>query len=448
MSSSLTPITPSESSPRTILSSATWVLAGNCFFAFGQWLVVVLLARSSDLETFGAFTFAQAIVLPLILLSSLDVRSLQATDTTDRIRFADCLVVRSVTAITLIVFLLLGLTWLRVDTALMHIFVPVLMLRSIDFYGDPFFGYFQKHHRLDLISKSLSGKITLQYAFLLVVLWSTQSVVLGIWAMAGASLIGLVLFDIVPFRGLHRTMLPCPGAASVNLGTRYKHVVQYGLPLGCLLTLNSLLLHIPRYFVAGIDGTVALGIFSGMLHLLIAGNTVATSLATVAMRPLALSYARGATREFLRRLGFIVCICLFMGIVGYGATIFSGGFLLTTLFGSRFTGDPTALNYLMLGSGTIYLGCIFNIILVTTGRFYRTLVLQMVYLGLLTVCCAVLVPAFGVRGACLSLSIASLIMCLIYAGSLGLGALGRPLLSRGGAVDPGNRGTPCSQPIP
>ena len=57
-----------------------WTLAGNVTYAVCQWGIFLVLARLGSPGMVGQFALGFAIANPVILLSQLQLRSLQATD--------------------------------------------------------------------------------------------------------------------------------------------------------------------------------------------------------------------------------------------------------------------------------------------------------------------------------------------------------------------------------
>src|SRR5260370_5791803 len=69
----------------------TWALAGNAVYSGGQWAMLVLLAKLTRPEIVGQYALGLAIVLPVIMLTSLQLRWLLTTDVHGRTGFGDYL---------------------------------------------------------------------------------------------------------------------------------------------------------------------------------------------------------------------------------------------------------------------------------------------------------------------------------------------------------------------
>src|SRR5947208_17078221 len=66
--------------PLSLRRNFSWTLAGSVIYFGCQWAVTVLLAKLGSAEMVGQFAFALAIVMPVIALTGLQLRVVQATD--------------------------------------------------------------------------------------------------------------------------------------------------------------------------------------------------------------------------------------------------------------------------------------------------------------------------------------------------------------------------------
>jgi O-antigen/teichoic acid export membrane protein len=69
----------------------TWTLVGNAVYSGGQWATLVLLAKLTRPELVGQYALGMAIALPVLMLTSLQLRWVVTTDVQERIHFGDYL---------------------------------------------------------------------------------------------------------------------------------------------------------------------------------------------------------------------------------------------------------------------------------------------------------------------------------------------------------------------
>ena len=105
----------------------TWNLAGNIVYAGCQWGILVVLAKLTSPEMVGRFALGLAVTVPVIMLSQLQLRGVQATDARDEYAFGHYLGLRLITtALALVVIVcVVGVTDYTGNTALVILAVGV-----------------------------------------------------------------------------------------------------------------------------------------------------------------------------------------------------------------------------------------------------------------------------------------------------------------------------------
>src|SRR5690625_4892630 len=84
----------------------SWNFLGSLVFSFSQFLIIVLLNKLGSQYMVGLYSIGLAITAPIIMLTNLQLRQVQATDTTDEYIFNDYFGLRITTGIfaTIITF--------------------------------------------------------------------------------------------------------------------------------------------------------------------------------------------------------------------------------------------------------------------------------------------------------------------------------------------------------
>src|SRR5215472_10769351 len=78
----------------SLRSNFAWAVTGNTIYAICQWGMVVALAKFGSTLMVGQFSLGLAIVTPVLMLSNVDLRAVQATDARRQYRFAEYLWLR------------------------------------------------------------------------------------------------------------------------------------------------------------------------------------------------------------------------------------------------------------------------------------------------------------------------------------------------------------------
>ena len=74
----------------------SWTFAGNVVYAASQWGLLVALAKLGSPEMVGRFSLGLAIAAPVMMLTNLQLRGVQATDARRQYRFGHYLALRLV----------------------------------------------------------------------------------------------------------------------------------------------------------------------------------------------------------------------------------------------------------------------------------------------------------------------------------------------------------------
>lgn len=386
----------------SLRSNFAWTLAGNVVYAGCQWGVLVSLARLGTPEIVGTFALGLAITAPVIFLTNLDLRAVQATDSRHEYQFGDYLGLRLLTTVVamLIVSGIVLAAGYPLGTAAVILLVG--LAKGFEAVSDILYGLMQQQERMDRISLSLMIRGTASLVLIAAVVLLTGSLLAATAALAIAWAAILLLFDL-------------PGAAHVladqGFGTlcpRWQPTTlarlgRLALPLGAVMFLISLNTNIPRYFVEHYLGLRDLGIFSALAYLTVAGSTVGLALGHAAYPRLARDYADGKRRQYTLLLIKMLGVALVLGLGGILLALMAGRPLLELLYGPAYAEQTTLLVLVMIAAAVSYLASMLNFGM-TAARYFT--VQAPLYLGLCLVtlvASSLLVPAFGLPGAALAL---------------------------------------------
>src|SRR5271170_6093223 len=88
-----------------------WTLAGNMVYAGCQWGMLIVLAKLTNPEMVGRFGLALAITAPVFMLTSLQLRVVQATDAGHEYGFSEYFSLRSICTI-LAILAVVAIPWI------------------------------------------------------------------------------------------------------------------------------------------------------------------------------------------------------------------------------------------------------------------------------------------------------------------------------------------------
>jgi len=311
------------------------VLSGNVLYYACQWSIVIALAKLGTPEQLGEYALGMAIAAPLLLFANLQLRAVIASDVKDQFTLAQYFTFRLASLVPALLVIAAagaasGSNWRRGAVVFL-----VGFAQTVDYFAETYYGWMQKHSRLDRMAQSLVMKGPLALGVLCAAMYFTHSVV---WAVLGLAAGRLVIFlgwdtrlgftgeNSSPFRldwdflRLHRSQAPLFS------------LLRLALPLGFISMLGSLSANIPRYFVEAHLGSAELGIFSAIASLLSAGTLVVSAFGQSAFLPVAQACARRDRVAFRTYLTAAAAVGAGLGCAGIAAAAFLGRPILAHLF--------------------------------------------------------------------------------------------------------------------
>jgi O-antigen/teichoic acid export membrane protein len=391
----------------------SWNLVGNIAYAGCQWGILVILAKLTSPEMVGRFALGLAVTAPIIMLSNLQLRGVQATDARGEYLFGHYLGLRLITTLLalLIITTVVYLGTYSLEAGL--VILAVGFSKAFESISDVYYGFMQRCERMDRIAKSRMIKGPLSLCALGAMVYTTGNVLWGVVGLALTWALILVAYDL-------------PGAALIvkrniksddQLQSPYKQLLPkfdlkpllklawLALPLGIVMWLLSLMPNIPRYFIEYYWGEKDLGIFAALAYLIVAGNTVIGAMGQSATPRLANYYAAGEYAKFRRLLFYLITMGVALGVAGVGVALLVGRPLLSLLYGPEYAVHVDVFGWLM-ASGAVAFVASFLGYGMTAARYFRVqMPLFIIVTGVTAIASWLLIPEKGALGAAFSLSI-------------------------------------------
>lgn len=385
-------------------------VVGTVVYAICQWGMITVLAKLGTPEMVGQFALALALTAPIILFANLQLRSVQATDARREYAFSDYLILRIITTIIAIAIASVVVTLGGYGGETAWIVMIVAAAKGIDAVSDAFYGLFQQHEHMDLVSKSLVLNGGLSLFFLVGAMATTDKLLWGVVGFALGSLVPLFFF-VIP-KGIELLRHESPNFRGVTLHLDRESLLTLGrtaIPLGLASMLVSLNTNIPRYFIDGTLGQRELGIFAALAYTIVAVSTVFSALGQAATPRLAIYHAEGNFDEFRSLLGKLMLLGLASGALGLALVRLAGNELVTLLYSTEYAEHIDVLYTLTASAGVSFVGSFASNGLMAMRLF--TLQLPLSFLVLVTSLLAsmLLIPRFGLLGAAISVGAATLV---------------------------------------
>jgi O-antigen/teichoic acid export membrane protein len=413
-------VCPNKITDARLRANVAWILAGNLWQGFSQWMLIVALAKLGTIEMVGSFTLALAIGLPVLMFGSLSLRSIQVTDGSRAYRFLEFFTVRLAMALASFITIAAIAVAARYPASVMATVLLIGAAKAVESLSDIFYGLLQREERMAGIGISMMLRGTLSVFTLGAALWLTGSLLWGAAALLVSALFTLLAFDLPRSLALLKIGLPdglrecgkyarelANAPACRRLGT----LAYAGLPLGAVLMLVSLNLNLPRYFIEHNLGLRELGMFSSLTNLLAAGNVVINALGQGAIPRLAKHFEAARMRDFRALLTAIVAASVAVGAIGVLGALLFGRQILAVLYRPEYSAHWDVLVWLMAAAGFFYVGCTLGCAVTAAKCFTPQLPLFAIAAAATTVASMVLVPSQGLRGAALAILISALVQC-------------------------------------
>lgn len=394
----------------------SWSLAGNVVYAGCQWGILIALAKLTGPEIVGRFALGLAISAPIIMLSWLQLRSLQATDVRYEYSFGQYLGLRLITTIMalMVISAVACFSPYSLKTAL--VILAVGFSKAIESISDIYYGVMQRYSRMDVMAKSKMIKGPLSLLFFAVIVYLTDDVLWGVVGLSATWLLILLTFDLRNATVIMRTSLaendgeyyavnimrPAFNMRSISL------LVRKVLPLGIGSFLVSLQSSIPNIFLENHWGEGNLGIFASLAYIIFAGNTIVIALGQSALPKLAAYYANANIKKYKHLLYRILGIGLFLALCGILFALVAGRPFLSLVYQPQYADYNQIFVLVMVAGGMSYLASFLNIGLTSTRNFKSYVQLFLTVAMANFISSLLLIPHFGLTGAALALIIGSL----------------------------------------
>ncbi len=387
----------------SLRANFSWTFVGNVVYAACQWAMLVVLAKLGSPEVVGQFALGLAITAPVIMLTNLQLRGVQATDARHEYLFGDYLGLRlTMTPLALVVIvgitLISGYGW---ETALVILFVG--LAKIFESVSDVFYGLMQQYEQMDRIAISMMVKGPLSLVALGAAIAVTGNIVWGTVALAAVWALRLFTYDIPSGAAILR-MAQRQGDERASIQPRWDRrrmvrLLWLALPLGFVMMLGSLMTNIPRYFIERFEGTHALGIFAAMAYIVIAGTTVVDALGQAVSPRLARQYAAGEMGAFRTLTMKIFGISALLATGGVLLSLIAGRQLLTLLYRPEYAAHLAVFIWVIAAAGIGYLASVCGYAMTAARQFMIQVPIYVLSIAVVTVACALLVPDHGLLGA-------------------------------------------------
>lgn len=374
-----------------------WTLGGQLTYSLAQWAMVSLLAHRGSPEDVGRYSLGLALTAPIFLLLGLQLRGVQATDAARSYSFAHYFSLR---LLTLGAALLLTAAAAALYPEVRWVILWLGLAKALEGVSDVIYGLMQQQERLDWVARSTLWRGLLGLALLAGLFLRTGDVAAGTFGVALAGLLTLLVYDLPRARRLASPPWWTPRIPAA--------LPRLAWPLGVVMGLISLSGTLPRLFIERAQGQGAVGIYSALVYLTVAGSVVIVALGNAVTTRLSQHFAAGERGAFVRLTALMTGAAAGVAAaLSLGVWLF-GGPLLHLLYGQQYAGETRLFLLLTVSGGVSYLASCAGFAVTAARRFSEQLPLFAVVTAVLALSGWPLIAAHGLVGAALATLLASL----------------------------------------
>lgn len=424
------PVAATQPRPLSLRRNFSWTVAGNIVYAACQCGMLMAIAKLGSPDLVGQFSLGLAVTAPIVTLTNLNLRAMQATDVRGEYMFGDYLALRLVMSSLAILAIGMVAGWgvhaqsYTVGTAL--VIVALGLAKAIESISDVSYGALQQHERMDRIGRLEMIKGPLSLAAMVITLYFTRSILWSVIALCAAWVLRLFAYDLPSVawvKGMGVRALQ-PRWNTTALWT----LTRLSLPLGVLTAIGSLETNIPRYFVQHYRGEAELGFFAAMSYFMVAGRTVTLALAHSALPRLARFHADERRSDFVRLLLKLIGAGLIIGCCAMAVVFVGGRSLLTLLYTPEYAKYADVFCWLTVAFTVRVVSAFLNVSVRAMRRFAVQVPIHLASIGLLIVLSQLGTVRYGIQGATWAVLATAVFDCVLYLCVLGV-LLKRPRVS-------------------
>jgi O-antigen/teichoic acid export membrane protein len=340
----------------------------------------MLLAKLLRPQLVGQYALGLAVVYPVMMFTSLQLRSVFNSGSGQHIHFSHYVSLRVLSTSLAFLMIFAVTKILGYGRELTTVVLLVGLAYAIETLSDVYYARLQSHDRMAEISKSMIARAILSVLGLACATYLTRSLPWGIASIVLARAIVLFVYDVPKGRqrlsGQHQRSPQDDASENSVLALRLNlrallELFWLSLPLGVVALLGCLNSSLPNFFIMRALGEREVGIFAAIGFMVSVGNMAVVSLGQAAFTRLARSYAAGNLGAFHMLLGKLLVCGAAIGVGGFIVSKFAGREILTFLFRPEYAESAGLLSWTMVAGGVLFMAQFLGFGL-TAANFYRS----------------------------------------------------------------------------
>lgn len=392
---------------RSLRSNFIWNTAGCAVFALSQWGILMVFAKLGNPTLVGQLVYGIAITTPLFVVTSLQLRSIQATDANSRYALGQYVGLRMLTTVAALIIagVVAAIMWVSGSQSAL-IILSWAFAKAFDSGSDALYGLFQQSERMDYVGVSLILRGFLAVASVAILFRTSHSAPIALAGLVVSWGAVFILYDIPVARTLlHQRGLSVNALSGMTETLRpvfdprqLRPLCLEAAPLGIVAFLLAFQGQVPRYVVAGLLHTRELGLFSAAAYLTFIGAMLVNALGAPASVRLAQYHIAGARRRFRQLMTKLLLVASVLGIASVIASALAGGRILALLYTNEYSQMAGILTMLCVGGAVSYVASFLGYGMTALHRYRVQVPLFLVVVLITLLSCYYLTRRYGLMG--------------------------------------------------
>jgi O-antigen/teichoic acid export membrane protein len=382
---------------------------------FGQWLLLVMVAKVLGANEVSAFALAYAVSGPIFMFFNLQLKNIYVVDTSRKKYLFNYFLIRIVGA-AIAATAILAYNWIGDKYSLTLLMVA--MLKSVESITDIIHADYQRKELMAKMSNSvflISIGSTISFG---VAIYLSRNLDAGLLAMLLMNILLLVILDIrflkinneISFRKIRyikRNLFSKPNLEFT------KNLLFNAVPFGTAALLGSYLTNLPRIYVESYSTPEKLAYFSAMHYMAIGIGQLFVPVQTIIRPKLRKALQRSSLLDLKKIITKSICASL-VGVLSIFLILENiGEWLVTKVYTKEYAGYIDILIILFASQGLMIISALFGIAITAFSIFRLQIITNALLLAIMIIIGPSMTALAGLSGAAYSILIISALSLII-----------------------------------
>ena len=396
-----------------------WTILGNGMNSGSQWIILVILTQFSSLTTVGNYALILSVITPVCILTGLSLRAVYVSNI-ENIPFSTFRVLRYYSILLSLILSLLILAMLtKLNYELVLLVFLVWLIKGLDSISDIYYCLLYSDSKNDIIGRAIFYRGIISIITFSLSFWAFKSLDKSLIITSFALIVRTFFYD----RRFIENGASKKACSIVNYKSMMK-LIKIAMPLGIASFIVSFSSNIPKYFVEMGLGREDLAVYSSIAYIVVLGSLPVTAVG-VTLRPKLYRYFLDSNYHSFFWMFFKgILLCTVMGLSLLLVSFLFGEILLTSIYGSNFSGYSNEFVWACSASVFIFSGSYSMFALTSIGKYKQGLYFTITSVVVVFIICYGLYSyskitisdmfiAWGIGGGVLSLSVFNVILELL-----------------------------------